>query len=156
MGIYLALKLFISNMSADQTIAVVVTLLLVHDGKILLAKRTPYETRAPEDQGRMWSLPGGALEFGEHPEQAVVREAMEEVGLAIHVNKLVGVTTRIKPSHQWQGIIMTYACTLLDPHQEPTLKADELQEYAWLNYEDLDDTKLLPGTRDQIDFYFRT
>jgi hypothetical protein len=34
----------------QKTLAVIVTLLVIHDGKVLLAKRTPQETRAPEDE----------------------------------------------------------------------------------------------------------
>jgi ADP-ribose pyrophosphatase YjhB (NUDIX family) len=139
----------------SPTIAVVVTLLIVHDGKILLAKRTPIETRAPEDLGKMWHLPGGTLEYGEHPVQAAVREAKEEIGLDVRVHQLMGVTTRTKESHCWHGVILTYLCTLMNPHDEPVLKSDEIQDYTWLNYEDLDDAKLLPGIRDQIDFYFK-
>ncbi len=141
--------------SSSSTIAVVVTLLIVHDGRILLAKRTPIETRAPEDLGKMWHLPGGTLEFGEHPTQAAVREAKEEIGLDVCVHKLMGVTTRTKDSHHWHGVILTYLCTLTNPHDEPVLKEDEIQDYSWLNYEELDDAKLLPGIRDQIDLYFK-
>ena len=141
--------------TTSPSIAVVITLLIVHDGKILLAKRTPIETRAPEDEGKLWHLPGGTLEYGEHPEQTAVREAAEEMGLNVRIHRLVGVTTRSKPSHHWHGVMLTYLCTLFNPHDEPVLKADELTDYDWLNYEDLDDAKLLPGTRDQIDFYFK-
>lgn len=31
----------------------------------------------------VWSFPGGHVEFGEHPDQAVIREAFEETGLKI-------------------------------------------------------------------------
>jgi ADP-ribose pyrophosphatase YjhB (NUDIX family) len=39
---------------------------------------------------RRWGFPGGALEPGETPEQAVVREAREETGLEVRVESLVG------------------------------------------------------------------
>ena len=40
---------------------------------------------------RLWSLPGGAMEFGETPADAAVREAREELGIVVSVGALVGV-----------------------------------------------------------------
>jgi len=41
----------------------------------------------------MWGFPGGALELGETPEMAAVREVKEETGLDVEVGKLIGVYT---------------------------------------------------------------
>ncbi|CAG9622465.1 NUDIX domain-containing protein [Sutcliffiella rhizosphaerae] len=38
-----------------------------------------------------WSLPAGAIEPGESPEEAIIREVWEEAGLRVKVEKLVGV-----------------------------------------------------------------
>lgn len=40
-----------------------------------------------------WGFPGGAIELGETPEVAAVREAKEETGLDVEVGKLIGVYT---------------------------------------------------------------
>lgn len=50
--------------------------LAVHDGHVLLTQLAAYCTRPGH-----WSLPGGGIDHGEQPEEAVVREAMEETGL---------------------------------------------------------------------------
>ncbi|GAA2177710.1 hypothetical protein GCM10009847_04880 [Leucobacter tardus] len=42
-----------------------------------------------------WTLPGGGLEAGEHPKDAVVREVQEETGLEARVGKLLGVDSRV-------------------------------------------------------------
>jgi ADP-ribose pyrophosphatase YjhB (NUDIX family) len=49
---------------------------------ILLQQRT---------DNRLWGLPGGAVEFGESVEEAVVREVREETGLDVRPQRLIGV-----------------------------------------------------------------
>ncbi|MBO1580738.1 NUDIX domain-containing protein [Bacillus sp. XF8] len=38
-----------------------------------------------------WSLPAGAIELGETPEEAVVREVWEETGLQVKVKEIIGI-----------------------------------------------------------------
>ena len=59
-------------------------------GRVLLV-------RQPNGRGNVgrWLLPGGGVEFGEHPEQAVIREAREETGLRIRVGVLLDVVSDI-------------------------------------------------------------
>ena len=53
------------------------------DGKVLMGYRLSKHGHG------VWSFPGGHVEFGEHPDQAVIREALEETGLVIsEVEKL--------------------------------------------------------------------
>lgn len=53
-------------------------------GRVLLQKR---------GDSRMWGFPGGAIEIGETPEQAAIRELKEETGLDVEVQSLLGVYT---------------------------------------------------------------
>ena len=64
----------------------VVTGVLEHRGRIFVQKRC--------DQGAwggLWEFPGGRLEAGETPAQAVVREYAEETGLAVRVDRSHGI-----------------------------------------------------------------
>ena len=47
--------------------------------------------------------PGGHIDTGESPEQAVVREAMEETGCEISVSGLLGVYLWIHPQTRQQS-----------------------------------------------------
>jgi len=53
--------------------------LIVQENRMLLCRISP---QVPAAAG-MWTLPGGGIDFGEHPQDAVVREVREETGLDV-------------------------------------------------------------------------
>src|SRR3954463_5657568 len=59
-------------------------------GRVLLARGSD----AGEFPG-FWSLPGGGVEQGEHPDDAVVREFGEETGLRVRVDRVHAVTADV-------------------------------------------------------------
>jgi 8-oxo-dGTP diphosphatase len=61
------------------------TIIRYPDGDIVLIKR------GHEPFAGQWAIPGGFVEYGETVEEAAVREANEETGLDIRLEKLVGV-----------------------------------------------------------------
>ena len=61
----------------------VVAALIVKDNKIFAAKRAYGFLKGK------WELPGGKIDTGETPEQAIVREIKEELATEIKVNKFV-------------------------------------------------------------------
>lgn len=61
------------------------------DDRILLARWT-------EGRRAAWTMPGGGLEAGEDPEEAVRREVREETGYTVHVQELLGIHSRVIPA----------------------------------------------------------
>jgi 8-oxo-dGTP diphosphatase len=55
---------------------------ILRDDQVLLSRLAPYLTPS-----ELWTLPGGGIEFGEHPRDAVVREVHEETGLHARVGE---------------------------------------------------------------------
>lgn len=66
-----------------------VGVLLRQDNRVLLAQR-----RYEPDIG-LWTLPGGLVELGEGIREAAKREAKEETGLDIEIERLLGVVDKI-------------------------------------------------------------
>jgi ADP-ribose pyrophosphatase YjhB (NUDIX family) len=63
---------------------------ILRDGRILLSRLAPSVTSE-----ELWTLPGGGLDHGEDPRDAVVREVQEETGL----DAVVGETARVYSAH---------------------------------------------------------
>lgn len=62
-----------------------------------------------------WTLPGGGVEFGEHPEQAMVREVEEETGLIVEPVGLLGINsfTIQGKNDDFQSIQIVYRANVL-------------------------------------------
>jgi mutator protein MutT len=73
-------------MSAVPVLVVAAVIHLAHaPEKILIVRRGPGQSGAG-----FWEFPGGKVELGESPEQALHREIEEELGIQIKVQALVG------------------------------------------------------------------
>jgi 8-oxo-dGTP pyrophosphatase MutT (NUDIX family) len=67
-------------------------------GRILLARLSVLEV----DVGA-WTLPGGGVDFGEHPDAAVVRELSEETGLEGEIEDLAGIFSHVYSGSAFAG-----------------------------------------------------
>jgi 8-oxo-dGTP diphosphatase len=104
---------------------------VVHDvaGRLLLVRRG----RDPH-RGR-WSLPGGRVEAGESPEQAVEREVLEETGLSVRAGAPVGRVQITGDSVVYD--VVDLACTLVAPTATP-VAGDDAADVMFAGAADLD------------------
>lgn len=70
-------------------------------GRIFLGKRGQ---KARNEQGT-WELPGGAVDYGETLEAAILREVEEETGLTIRITQLLGAFDHILETEHWVAVV---------------------------------------------------
>lgn len=123
---------------------VVVGAAIVRDGR-LLAQQRAY----PESHAGQWELPGGRVEPDEKPEDALVRECVEELGVTVVVGAQVGPDVPLKKDM----VLRVFAAELgggepeaLEHNAVRWLTADELQGLDWLPA----DRVLVPGLQDLL------
>jgi len=123
----------------------VATGLLLHEGRVLVQKR-PLGGAWPG----LWEFPGGRIEPGESPEEAVVRELEEETGLATRITAPLGVIR-----HAYTTYRVRLHCFSLEAHTEggawPQALLHAATENRWVLLEELDALALPAGHRKLAD-----
>jgi len=84
-----------------QKYRVVTNAIITHRGKILLGKKEEKEEHPISGE---WHFPGGHLEEGEEPEEAIKRELKEEIGLDAEVHQIADVTSNFGSDSPFQVI----------------------------------------------------
>jgi 8-oxo-dGTP diphosphatase len=64
---------------------------LVHEDQVALVRSSN-----PRHDPPLWWLPGGGIDFGEAPEDTLIREFFEETGLVVRSPQLLGVTSDVR------------------------------------------------------------
>jgi 8-oxo-dGTP diphosphatase len=80
----------------------------------------------------LWEFPGGAVDWGENPEDAARREVSEETGIKLSGNlELIGITsaTYKKDGHDKHSVYIVYSA---DSATETVSLSKEHYEYRWL------------------------
>lgn len=83
-----------------------------------------------------WTLPGGFVDYAEHPREGAVREVLEELGVEIELEGEPLLTSeRIFTSEGVQFLSFTYHCST-DGDLRFSPKADEIDEARWFSLEE--------------------
>ena len=114
-------------------IASVSIALMDADRRVLLARHV---------EGQHWLLPGGAIEPGEVPADAAIREMWEETGTAVRLTRLVGVFGG--PDfivHYRNGHRTSYVMTVFEARTEEQLGRPDGHEVLELRFMSADECK---------------
>lgn len=114
---------------------IIVHTLIESDKKFLVTKRSKNESTFPE----YWDIPGGLVDLGELPKDAVIRETKEEVNLNIIPTKVIHEDSNLDTTKDMVFIRLVYLCKLNDSINNIKLDEDEHSEYRLIS--SLDDLK---------------
>ena len=119
-----------------KVILVAACALIDADGRVLLAERP-----AGKSMAGLWEFPGGKVEPGERPEQSLIRELEEELGIRVSEACLAPLTFASHAYPDFHLLMPLYVCR----RWEGTVAAQEGQRLAWVRPARLRDYPMPPA-----------
>lgn len=121
---------------STKTVLVAACALVDADGRVLLAQRPQGKPMAG-----LWEFPGGKIEAGERPEQTLIRELNEELGIVVREDCLAPLTFASHVYPDFHLLMPLYVCR----RWEGTVTAREAQKLAWVKPNRLRDYDMPPA-----------
>ena len=106
------------------------------DGRVLLTSRP-----AGKSMAGLWEFPGGKIEAGERPEETLIRELKEELGIVVREPCLAPLTFASHAYEDFHLLMPLYVCR----RWEGIAIAQESQQLAWVRPNRLRDYKMPPA-----------
>ena len=106
------------------------------DGRVLLTRRP-----AGKPMAGLWEFPGGKIEAGERPEDSLIRELKEELGIAVKEDCLAPLTFASHAYDEFHLLMPLYVCR----RWEGSVTAKEGQDIAWVRPRQLKDYPMPPA-----------
>jgi len=106
-----------------KVILVAACALIDADGRVLIAERPPGRTMAG-----LWEFPGGKVENGERPEETLIRELEEELGITVNEACLAPLTFASHSYPDFHLLMPLYVCR----RWSGTVTPKEGQRLAWV------------------------
>jgi 8-oxo-dGTP diphosphatase len=106
------------------------------DGRVLIAERP-----AGKSMAGLWEFPGGKVEPGERPEQSLIRELREELGIIVKEDCLAPLTFASHDYKEFHLLMPLYVCR----RWEGTVQAIEGQRLKWVRPNRLRDYPMPPA-----------
>jgi 8-oxo-dGTP diphosphatase len=119
-----------------KVILVVACALIDADGRVLIAERP-----AGRPMAGLWEFPGGKVNPDERPEQALIRELREELGIVVNEACLAPLTFASHTYPEFHLLMPLYVCRRWDG----IVSAQEGQTLAWVRPNRLKDYPMPPA-----------
>lgn len=107
-------------MAGLETPKLMVDVIITSEEKVVLIRR------GTEPFAGRWALPGGFVEVGETVEEAAIREAAEETGLAVEVARLVGVYSDPERDPRGHNVSVAFLARVLSGELSAATDASEV------------------------------
>lgn len=104
------------------------------EGKVFIARRKPEKSL-----GGFWEFPGGKIEEGEDPKEALARELKEELGMDITIERFFG--SNIHAYENFTIELIAYECEFV----EASFKLTDHDEWKFIEPSALSNEKLAPA-----------
>ena len=118
------------------TVLVAACALIDADGRVLIAERP-----AGKSMAGLWEFPGGKVEAGERPEECLIRELAEELGIAVKEACLAPLTFASHNYPDFHLLMPLYVCR----RWEGIVTPQEGQRLAWVKPNRLRDYPMPPA-----------
>lgn len=119
-----------------KTILVVAVVLIDRDGRVLLSQRPSSKSMAG-----LWEFPGGKVENGEVPEEALIRELKEELGIDTWCSCLAPLSFASHSYEDFHLLMPVFVCRKWVGSPTPM----EGQALKWVNRDKLKDYPMPPA-----------
>ena len=113
------------------------------DGRVLIAQRPPGKSMAG-----LWEFPGGKVEPGERPEESLIRELREELGIAVKEECLAPLTFASHLYPDFHLLMPLYVCR----RWEGFVEAREGQQLKWVRPPELRNYPMPPADEPLIPY----
>ena len=130
---------------AKPVVVVIACALVDDDGRVLIARRPPGAAMAG-----MWEFPGGKLEKGETPEQCIIRELEEELGIKVKAPCLAPLTFASHEYDDFHLLMPLYGAR----RWQGVPRAREGQKLAWAKLADLRNYEMPPADQPLVAMLF--
>ena len=117
----------------------VVAAIIIRDGKVFASQRGYGQWQG------WWEFPGGKIETGECPQEALVREIREELEAEIQVGELIETIEWDYPD--FHLTMHCFVCSLVSE----SMHLNEHEDSAWLTRDTLHSVRWLPADKGLVD-----
>ena len=132
-----------SEVAGKRLLLVVACALVDTDGRVLLAQRPEGKQLAG-----LWEFPGGKVEPGETPEQCLIRELQEEIGIETEIPCLAPLTFASHSYDDFHLLMPLFVCRRFRGIAQPK----EGQALKWVRPKQMRDYPMPPADAPLIQF----